>query len=178
MTQPSLFAEEQERTAIERIQKFAKIAEKMGLEPRLGFSGGKDSQVCYDLCKRSGIHFRAFFNHSFESSTTLRFIRENYPDVIWRRDHKFGFIQNIKVNHSGMLPTVQRAYCCEDYKHNRHYVDDCSILGVRAAESAKRRGRTVLSVKNKKTRKVSNALLSEYFSEHCQSEGAKSLIQL
>lgn len=53
----SLFAEEIEQTAIERIQKFSKIAKAMGFEVRLGFSGGKDSQVCYDLCKRSGIEF-------------------------------------------------------------------------------------------------------------------------
>lgn len=78
-----LFQEEMEQTAIERIQKFAKIAKTMGFKVRLGFSGGKDSQVCYDLCKRSGIEFCAFFNHSFESSTTLRFIREHYPEVIW-----------------------------------------------------------------------------------------------
>lgn len=45
----NLFAEEIEQTAIERIQKFSKIAKAMGFEVRLGFSGGKDSQVCYDL---------------------------------------------------------------------------------------------------------------------------------
>lgn len=44
-----LFQEEMEQTAIERIQKFAKIAKTMGFEVRLGFSGGKDSQVCYNL---------------------------------------------------------------------------------------------------------------------------------
>lgn len=66
----NLFAEEIEQTAIERIQKFSKIAKKMGFEVRLGFSGGKDSQVCYDLCKRSGIEFKSYFNHSFESNIT------------------------------------------------------------------------------------------------------------
>lgn len=34
----------------------------MGFEVCLGFSGGKDSQVCYDLCKRSGIEFKAYYN--------------------------------------------------------------------------------------------------------------------
>lgn len=89
----NLFAEEIEQTAIERIQKFSKIAKKMGFEVRLGFSGGKDSQVCYDLCKRSGIEFKSYFNHSFESTITLNFIKENYPDVIRRRDYKYGFIE-------------------------------------------------------------------------------------
>lgn len=35
-----LFQEEMEQKAIERIQKFAKIAKTMGFEVRLGFSGG------------------------------------------------------------------------------------------------------------------------------------------
>ena len=42
----NLFNEEIEQQAIERIQKFAKIAKAMDLEVSLGFSGGKDSQVC------------------------------------------------------------------------------------------------------------------------------------
>lgn len=56
----TLFAEQFEIEAIERIQKFARLADKMGFVPVLGFSGGKDSQVCYDLCKRAGIEFRAY----------------------------------------------------------------------------------------------------------------------
>lgn len=77
----------------------------MGLEVHLGFSGGKDSQVCYDLCKRAGIPFKAFFNHAFESNITLRFIKENYPDVIWRRDYKLGFIQIYGK------PQIHPSYC-------------------------------------------------------------------
>lgn len=41
----NLFADEIEQTAILRIQKFAKIAETLGFEVRLGFSGGKDSRL-------------------------------------------------------------------------------------------------------------------------------------
>lgn len=173
-----LFQQEMESIAIERIQKFAKIAKTMGFEVHLSFSGGKDSQVCYDLCKRSGIEFRAFFNHSFESSTTLRFIREHYPEVIWRHDHPYGFIENFRVNHKGFLPTVQSAYCCKDYKHNPKYVDDCSIVGVRKTESAKRKLRTAFEAKNKTTMKRNKALFDEYFEEHCQSTGTAGVILL
>lgn len=174
----NLFAEEIEQTAIERIRKFAKIAEKMGFEVRLGFSGGKDSQVCYDLCKRSGITFRAYYNVAFESAVTKRFIREHYPDVVWRRDHKFGFIENITKNHGGLLPTVQIAYCCNDYKHNPKYVDACSITGVRRAESKARSTRTAFSAKNKTTLKKNKEIVSEFFVENCQSVGTASEIQL
>lgn len=174
----NLFAEEIEQQAIERIQKFAKIAKAMGFEVCLGFSGGKDSQVCYDLCKRSGIDFKAYYNVAFESSVTKRFIRENYPDVIWRRDYKFGFIENIWKNHGGLLPTVHIAYCCENYKHNRNYVDDCSIVGVRKSESKARSKRTAFSAKNKTTLKNNKKLVSKYFVENCQSVGTASVIQL
>lgn len=174
----NLFQDEIENTAIERIQKFAKIAKTMGFEVALGFSGGKDSQVCYDLCKRSGIAFKAYFNHCFESNVTIRFIRENYPDVIFRRVVKEGFIRNIRLNHGGFLPTIQSAYCCADYKHNPKSVDDCSIVGIRKAESANRRTRTAFEAKNKTVMKRNKALFNDYFEEHCQSTGTAGIIQL
>lgn len=150
----------------------------MKFEVCLGFSGGKDSQVVYDLCKRSGISFKAYFNHTFESPITLRFIREHYPDVIWRREYKYGFIENITKAHNGYLPTSYIPYCCEDYKHNPKYVNDCSILGVRKQESAARSRRTTVSVKNKTTKKRIGSTVSEYFKENCQSVGTASVIQL
>lgn len=174
----NLFSDEIEQTAILRIKKFAKIAKTMGFEVCLGFSGGKDSQVCYDLCKRSGIEFKAYFNHAFESNVTLKFIREHYPDVIRRRDYKFGFVENIWRNHGGLLPTVTMAYCCKCYKHNPKYVDACSIVGVRRAESAKRMNRTAFEAKNKTVMKRNKALIDDYFEENCKSVGTASVIQL
>lgn len=174
----NLFGDEQENIAIERIRKFARIAKAMELEIALGFSGGKDSQVIYDLAKRAGIEFKAYFNHALESPTTLKFIRENYPEVIWRRDYKYGFVQNIRVVHQGFLPTVQRAYCCQDYKHNPKYVDKCSIIGVRKAESLKRRSRTAFEAKNKTILKKNRELINNYFEDHCQSTGGANIILL
>ena len=174
----NLFQDEMEQEAIGRIQRFARLAETMNFEVCVGFSGGKDSQVVYDLCKRSGIKFKAYFNRSFESNTTLTFIREHYPEVIWRRECKAGFIENIWKNKSGMLPDTRHAYCCEDYKHNRKFVDKCSVLGVRKSESAKRASCTVFSAKNKTTLKRNKQAVSEYFHENCQSIGTASVIQL
>ena len=174
----NIFSDIIEQQAIIRIQKFSKIAKSMGFGMCLGFSGGKDSQVVYDLCLRSGVEFKAYFNHSFESSTTLKFIRENYPNVIRRRDYKLGFIENIWKSHGGLLPTAQIAYCCEDYKHNPQYVDECSITGVRKAESIKRKNRTTFEAKNKTTLKKNKLLIDSYFEENCQSVGTASIIQL
>lgn len=174
----TLFAEQFENDSIARIQKFAKIANTYGFEIAVGFSGGKDSQVVYDLCKRAGVQFKAYYNVAFESATTKRFIREHYPDVVWRRDHKFGFIENIWRNHNGLLPTIEIAYCCEDYKHNPKYVDKCSIIGVRRQEGASRSTRTPISFKNKTTQKKLAKDVTPYFVENCQSVGTASVIQL
>ena len=174
----NIFSDEIEQQAIQRIHKFSKIAKSMGFKVCLGFSGGKDSQVVYDLCLRAGITFKAYFNHSFESNTTLNFIKAHYPEVIKRRDHKFGFIENIWKNHGGLLPTVHMAYCCQDYKHNPKYVDECSIVGVRKAESQKRKKRTAFEAKNKTTLKQNKKLVDSYFEENCQSVGTASIIQL
>ena len=173
-----LFEQEWEKEAIERIQKFARIAEAMGFDIAVGFSGGKDSLVIYDLCKRSGIKFIAFFSHSFESSATLKFIRDNYPDVIWRREVKDGWFANIWKNHNSILPTTEIAYCCEDYKHNPKTTYPCTIVGVRKAESNKRAGRRVFETKNKTIEKKNRALFREYFSENCTGSGAPSILQL
>lgn len=77
-----------------------------------------------------------------------------------------------------MLPDTRHAYCCQDYKHNPKYSDAATILGVRKAESAKRKTRTAFEAKNKTTIKRNKILFNEYFAEHCQSEGANSIIQL
>ena len=174
----TLFAEEFENEAIERIRKFSQLSEKMGYIPVLGFSGGKDSQVCYDLCKRAGIQFRAVFNHCFESAETLQFIREYYPEVEWRREVKQGFFANMVRNHNCSCPTVEIAYCCEDYKHNSKYVDMASILGVRRAESAKRAKRNILGVKNKTSYKKNRAIIDEYFKTQCVASGSPNEILL
>ena len=175
----TLFDKEMEETAISRIQRFAKLTKAMELgDVCLGFSGGKDSQVVYDLCLRAGIEFKAYYNVAFESSITKTFIRRHYPEVVWRQEHKFGFIDNICKNHNGLLPTVQMAYCCADYKHNPKYVDKSSIVGVRRAESMARKKRTTVAAKNKTILKKNKQLIGSYFEEHCQSTGSAHVIQL
>ena len=173
-----LFYEEFENEAIERIKKFSHLSERLGFTPVLGFSGGKDSQVCYDLCKRAKINFKSVFNHTFESNETLKFIREFYPDVEWRREVKQGFFDNVVKNHNCLLPTVDIAYCCADYKHNPKYIDEASIVGVRREESAKRKNRKVLETKNKTFLKKNKSSISDYFSDSCVASGAPSEIQL
>lgn len=174
----TLFLQDLENEAILRIQKFYQIAKKLDYPIVLGFSGGKDSQVIYSLCKKANIPFTACFNHCFESNTTLNFIKEYYPQVIWRRIVKEGFIQNIWVNHNSLLPTSQIAYCCRDYKHNPKFIDSASIVGVRRQESQKRIKSMPLEIKNKTLFKRDKALFSEYFDDNCIGLGSPGKIQL
>lgn len=55
------------------------------------------------------------------------------------------------------------------------YVDACSIVGVRKAESAKRKQRTAFETKNKTVLKKNKALIDVYFEENCQSVGTASV---
>lgn len=173
----NIFLEEFEQDAIKRIQKFAKLASSMKMEVAVGFSGGKDSLVVYHLCKRSGIDCKFYFNHSLEAPQTLKYIREQFLDVIWRRTEK-GFFEYLQKGKGGNLPTPTIAWCCETYKHNPKFVDDCCILGVRRAESANRKNRKVFETKNKTILKKNKALFNEYFEDRCQGFGASSKITL
>lgn len=173
----NIFLEEFEQEAIKRIQKFAKLANSMKMEVAVGFSGGKDSLVVYHLCKRSGIDCKFYFNHSLECAETLKYIREQFPDVIWRRTEK-GFFEYLQKERGGNLPTPTIAWCCETYKHNPKFADDCCILGVRRAESVKRKNRKVFEAKNKTILKKNKALFNEYFEDRCQGFGASSKITL
>lgn len=175
--QYTLFYEERINEAVKRIQKFARLSQSMGYEVCVGFSGGKDSQVVYDLCKKAGIDFKAFYNMACESAVTRKFIHEHYSEVIWRRDYKVGFIQNIS-KHKGMLPTIYSAYCCADYKHNKKYIDNSSIIGVRRAESRARSNRQVFESKGKRFDARHDSQIAQYFSEKCRGIGSVGDIQL
>lgn len=173
----NMFLDEMEAEAITRIQKFAKIASVMRYEIGVGFSGGKDSLVVYDLCKRAGIECKFYFNHALEDLTTLRYIRENFPDVIWRRTEK-GFFEYLQKEKKGMFPTFQFAWCCEAYKHNAKFIDNASIVGIRSSESPKRAKRRIFMSKNKTFKKRNNTTIDKYFKDECQGVGSPNKILL
>lgn len=100
----------------------------------LGFSGGKDSQAVYHLCKLAGVRFKAYYSVTgIDTPETILFIRDNYPDVKFIH-HKQNFFH--LVEDKG-LPTIMRRYCCERLKE--HFgAGQCVLTGVRAEESKKR----------------------------------------
>lgn len=103
----------------------------------LGFSGGKDSVVIYDLAMRSGVKFQPSYCVSpIDPPQIYEFIKSNYPDVVWEY-HAKNFWNKHVMSHG--LPTRLARWCCEIIKEsggNGHI----KILGMRSAESNKRRG--------------------------------------
>lgn len=123
-------------TAIERLRSF---------EPPegywLGFSGGKDSQVIYDLAVRAGVRFDAHFSvTTVDPPEVVRFVKEYYPEV--SIDHPSKSMWELIVE-NGMPPTRIIRYCCRELKE-RGGKGRIVLTGVRWAESVRRRGRKMV----------------------------------
>lgn len=104
----------------------------------VAFSGGKDSQVVYELCKMADVKFKAFFyKTSVDPRELLSFIRNNYPDVEWIRP-KMTMYQLIFKK--GLLPLRQCKFCCE-YLKERNGLNAVVITGLTKSESVRRRKR-------------------------------------
>jgi phosphoadenosine phosphosulfate reductase len=104
---------------------------------KLAFSGGKDSVVCKWLCQQAGVEFDAFYsNTTIDPPELVRFIKKEHPDVAWRKPL---MPMMTAVATLGKIPPTRMArWCCERYKENIPKTDRPTVLGVRAAESARR----------------------------------------
>lgn len=125
-------------------------------EPKEGyyvaFSGGKDSQCVYHLCKMAGVKFDAHYNvTSVDPPELVKFIKTHYPDV------RFDYPRNNKgkvltmwnlIPAERMPPTRLVRYCCESLKETSGK-GRYTVTGVRQAESANRkRNQGVVTVPN------------------------------
>lgn len=73
--------EEKIKQSIGLIKEYAPFAEK-GNGYVVGFSGGKDSSVVYQLFIESGVPFRAVYNvTTIDPPESVNFIRKQYPNV-------------------------------------------------------------------------------------------------
>jgi len=99
----------------------------------LGFSGGKDSQVVYELAKMSGVKFHAYFGlTSVDPPEVIKFVRDYYPEIEIKQPPITMWELIIK---NGVPPTSMMRYCCRALKE---IYDGHIITGIRASESARR----------------------------------------
>lgn len=118
----------------------------------LAFSGGKDSIVIHHLAKLAGVKFEAHYHvTTLDPPEVMRFIKDQYPGVIWDRP-KLSFFQLIAKER--MLPTRTIRFCCRALKEVGGR-DRVVITGIRGAESFRRSKRKSVEVsRDKKLRKM------------------------
>ena len=102
----------------------------------LAFSGGKDSQAVYHLCREAGVKFDAHYSlTTVDPPEVIYFMREHYPDVAVEHP---GITMWDLIVKKGMPPTRIVRYCCDRLKE-RGGQGRFVITGVRWAESSRRK---------------------------------------
>lgn len=100
----------------------------------LSYSGGKDSDVCLELAKMSGIKFEAIYkNTSIDPPGTIAHCRENGVTILQPKKTFFQIVEQ------SSMPTRRSRFCCEHLKEYKVY--DRAIQGIRRSESYKRAAR-------------------------------------
>lgn len=134
----------------------------------VAFSGGKDSQCIYHLCKMAGVKFRAVYRvTSVDPPELIYFIREHYPDVIFdvphdangKRISMWSLIVKYKIP-----PMRQIRYCCAQLKETAGD-GAVTVTGVRWAESTRRKmnhGVADIRGKSKTTQKKATDMRVNY----------------
>jgi phosphoadenosine phosphosulfate reductase len=131
VTETLFGVEDKVQKAIDRIRNF---------EPPEGyyvaFSGGKDSQTVYHLCKEAGVKFDAHYHlTTVDPPELIQFIRRKYKDVEFTRPKKT--MWNLIASKS-RPPTRFVRYCCAELKEGGGE-NRLSITGVRWSESPRRK---------------------------------------
>jgi phosphoadenosine phosphosulfate reductase len=155
------------KIAIDRIRQF---------EPPEGyfvaFSGGKDSQTIYHLCKEAGVKFDAHYNPpTVDPYELIYFIKDYYPDVIFDRP-KYTMWQLIEQKG---LPTRLKRFCCSYLKEHGGEGRIC-MTGVRWEESQQRKTRKPFEIvtTKKEDRKLFNDNDEERrLFENCAQKGKR-----
>ena len=105
----------------------------------VAFSGGKDSIVMAKLFEIAGVKHQLWYNLvTIDPPELVQFIKKEYPHVGWNRPKQGNLPMNMK-NKSYGPPTRIARWCCEIYKEQGG-AGKFKAIGVRAAESARRKG--------------------------------------
>lgn len=138
----------------------------------VGFSGGKDSQVCLQLSIMAGIKHKAVYNvTTLDAPDNVYFIREHYPNVEFKLPEQ-NFFHLIAKNG---LPNRLRRFCCRILKENVG-AGHVTITGIRHEESKSRAAYTDAAVFHKKTKQQKSFSDMERAQFECVSGEDKIMI--
>lgn len=115
----------------------------------VGFSGGKDSIVTLELCRLAGVKHQAYYSAmGVDAPEVTRFIRREYPDVVWLRP-KMTLWQGIMKK---FPPLRMQRWCCDVLKKDasKDIPLKCRLMGIRAEESSRRAKRPRIDRYNRK----------------------------
>lgn len=125
---------------IDKAIEFIKHGEKLALSMHedgyfVAFSGGKDSQVLLWLVQQAGVKYRAYYSVTTnDPPQNVRFIRENYPEVVFLHPKENFY----KLVAKKGLPTMRTRFCCSILKETAG-VGYVTLVGVRRDESSRRK---------------------------------------
>jgi len=117
----------------------------------LGFSGGKDSVVLYDLTLKARVKFKAYYSATgIDPPELVKFILEYYPDVLWKRPLWHGHRSFFGMLPENGFPTKFARWCCDKLKKDptKDVPLKHRLMGIRAEESFKRAQRGRISKLN------------------------------
>lgn len=135
--------------SVELLRKAEKLALMYDAEDGfyLACSMGKDSQALYHVAKMAGVKFKGHMSlTSVDPPQVIRFAKKHYPSV---ELHKPEMSMYDKAVEMGILPTMRVRWCCAEYKESAG-AGKVTLIGVRAAESARRAKRHEVEVSSRK----------------------------
>lgn len=129
-----------EQKKIDRAIRFIQsifASQKEGDEPiELAYSGGKDSDVCLELCKMAGVSpVIRYKNTTIDKPGTIAHCKSVGAIITTQRNG----ISFFKIIQQKGLPNMFSRFCCRDLKE--YYTSNKVIVGIRSCESVKRKKR-------------------------------------
>lgn len=119
---------------VEQAVKLIQLAGADGDVVEVAYSGGKDSDVILELTKMAGIKYRAIYkNTTIDPPGTLKHVKDAGAEIVKPKETFFQLVARIGY------PNRFKRFCC--YYLKEYKILDKSIMGVRRAESTKRKAR-------------------------------------
>ena len=137
-----------EQTAITRLQTAAELSRKYYQQPlRVCYSGGKDSEVILELCRRADVSYEVVHNlTTADAPETVYHVRKVFRKLELESVH-CKIVQprykGLPINMWALIsikripPTKKIRYCCACLKEAANH-NCCVVLGVRRQESSSR----------------------------------------